>query len=70
MIAGIDHLIVKRRRAMFWVFILIAALAVAFVKLGMYAVWVSVLSGGLRIALMVIACLAIMLFWRRVFGKS
>lgn len=53
---------------MFWAFILITGLALMFAKLGAFSVWVTVLSGGLKLALLVIACLAIMFLWRKVFG--
>jgi len=54
---------------MFWTFILIVALALTFVRLGAYSVLVSVLSGSLQLALLVIAGLTIVIIWRRVFGK-
>lgn len=53
---------------MFWAFILIVALAVVLIRLGMFSIWVSVLAGGLQLALLVIAILTIALIWRRVFG--
>ena len=52
---------------MFWAFILITALALVFFKLGMYSVWVSILSGALQFAMLLIAILAIVFIWRRVF---
>ena len=55
---------------MFWAFVLIVALAIILIRLGMYFVWVSVLSGGFQLALLVIACLTIALIWRRVFGTK
>jgi len=55
---------------MFWAFILIAALAIVLVRLGMYAVLVSVLAGGLQLALLVIAILTVAFLWRRLFGTK
>jgi hypothetical protein len=49
---------------MFWTFVLLAALAFGLIRLGMYSVWVSVLFGGLQLALFVIVCLAVALIWR------
>ncbi len=49
---------------MFWAFILVAAFAIVLIKLGMFSVWVNVLSVGLQLALLVIALLAIALIWR------
>lgn len=54
---------------MFWTFILIVALALTFVRLGAYSVLVSVLSGSLQLAMLVIAALTIVIIWRRVLGK-
>ena len=55
---------------MFWIFILMVALAVVFVRVGMLTVAVSFLAGGLQLALIVIAVLAVTLIWRRLFGKK
>lgn len=55
---------------MFWIFMLFSGLAFVFVKLGMLAVWVAVLAGGLQVALLVIALMTIVLLWRKVFGKK
>ena len=55
---------------MFWIFILMVALAVVFVRVGMLTVAVSFLAGGLQLALIVIAVLAVTLIWRRIFGKK
>ena len=55
---------------MFWTFILILILALMLVKLGAYSVLVSMLAGGLQLALLVIACLAIVLIWRRFSGRG
>jgi membrane protein implicated in regulation of membrane protease activity len=64
------HSIAERRNAMFWGFILIAALGIMLIRLGMYSVWVGVLSGGLQLALLVIVFLTVALVWRRVFGTK
>lgn len=55
---------------MFWIFSLIIGLAFVFIKLGTYSVWVTILSGGLKLALLAIGCLAIALIWHRVFEKK
>jgi len=55
---------------MFWIFMLVSGLAFVFVKLGMLAVWVAVLAGGLQIALLIIAVMTIVLLWRKVFGRK
>ena len=46
---------------MFWMFILVLALALVLLKLGMLSVWVSVFSLGLQAAMLVIALLVIAL---------
>ena len=55
---------------MFWKIILIAFFAVVFMKLGAYSVLVGFLLFGVRGALLVIAVLAAMLLWRRIFGAK
>lgn len=52
---------------MFWAFVLIAALAVVFVQLGAYSVWIAVLSIALKVALVALCGLAIALIWRWAF---
>ena len=69
MIAVVAGLLLERRNTMFWVFILVAALGLVLIKLGTYSVWVTVLYGGLQLALLVIVGLTIGLIWRRVLGK-
>ena len=69
MIAVVARLLWERRNTMFWVFILVAALGLGLIKLGTYSVWVTVLYGGLQLALLVIVGLTIALIWRRVLGK-
>lgn len=53
---------------MFWTVMLITGFAIMLVKLGAYSVMVSILTSGLCLALLVIACLTIALLWRKVFG--
>ena len=53
---------------MFWGFLIFAGLAFVFAQLGAMSVWLTVLKGGLQLALVVIAGLAIVLLWRRVVG--
>jgi chromate transport protein ChrA len=55
---------------MFWIFILITTLALMLVKLGALSVMVTVMSGLLYVALIVIAGLVITFLWRKVFGKQ
>jgi hypothetical protein len=55
---------------MIWIFLLLAGLAVCFIKLGMYSAWVSVLFGGLKISLVAIIGLVMVLIWRKVFKKN
>lgn len=55
---------------MLWIFMLVSGLAFVFVKLGMLAVWVSLLAGGLQIALLIIAVMTIILLWRMVFARK
>jgi hypothetical protein len=55
---------------MFWGFILVVALATILVKLGMLSVWVSILTGGLTIAVVAVAILAIALVWHLAFGEK
>ena len=50
---------------MFWTFLLLSALAAAFIKLGAASVMVSVLSMGLQVAVFVIVILAALLLWRK-----
>lgn len=50
---------------MFWIFLLFVILAVVFIKLGALSVWVSLLSGAIYFALLLIGGLAIALFWRK-----
>lgn len=49
---------------MFWIFILLTALAFLFIKLGSVSVWITVFSVGLKLALLVIAGLTIALIWK------
>lgn len=55
---------------MFWTFMTFAALALVFIKLGAISVWVTVLSGGLYFAALVIAGLAIALLWKKLFSRE
>jgi hypothetical protein len=53
---------------MFWICILLTALALMLVKLGAYSILLPVLTLLLCIALLVITCLAVALIWRKVPG--
>lgn len=50
---------------MFWTFMLLVGLAVVFIKFGMMMVMVSVLAGGLQLALLVIVGAFIVHLWRK-----
>ncbi len=52
---------------MFWGFLLFAGLAAVFAQLGAMSVWQTVLKGGLMLALLIVAVMAIVLLWRKVF---
>ena len=52
---------------MFWAFIIFVALAVVFAQLGAMSVWIAVLKGGLTFALLIVAVMAIVFLWRKVF---
>ena len=51
---------------MFWMFVMALGLAFILVKIGMLTVLISVLSVGIRAALLVIAGLVAVLIWRQV----
>lgn len=50
---------------MIWIFTLVVGLAAALIKLGMYSVWVSVLTAACKLAGVVFLVLAVVYFWRR-----
>lgn len=50
---------------MFWIFLLFVILAIVFIKLGSLSVWVSLLSGALNLALLLVGGLVIALLWRK-----
>jgi len=52
---------------MFWGFLIFSALAVVFAKLGAMSVWITVLKGGLFLALVIVIVMAIVILWRKVF---
>ncbi len=55
---------------MFWGFLILVALGLMFVKLGSYSVWIAVFATGLKMALIVIAVVAVLLIWNRFFKKG
>ena len=55
---------------MFWALILVVALAIVFVKLGAYSVWMTILVVGLKVAMLAIAGLSMVLLWLRVPGRK
>jgi hypothetical protein len=52
---------------MFWGFLIFAGLALVFAQLGAMSVWLTVLKGGLMLALLIVVVMAILLLWRKVF---
>lgn len=54
---------------MFWGLLLLTGLAVVFAQLGAMSVWLTVLKGGLMLALLVVAVMAFVLLWRKVLGR-
>lgn len=61
--------ITERRYAMIWIFMLALGAAATFATLGMYAVWLKVLSMALMAAVVIIVGLTGGLVWRRMFEK-
>jgi hypothetical protein len=55
---------------MFWLAIIGIGVAFAFIKLGALSVWVGVLAAGIKLALLVIAGLAVALIWKKVAGPK
>jgi predicted membrane channel-forming protein YqfA (hemolysin III family) len=55
---------------MFWIFMLIAGGAATFAALGMYSVWLKVMTITLLAAGIIILGLIGALLWRRVFPKQ
>lgn len=51
---------------MFWGFLVFVTLAAVFAYLGAVSVWLTVLKGGLMVALIVVVIMAIILLWRKV----
>lgn len=50
---------------MFWIFLLVTALATILIKLGAASVTIKLLSLGVSIAVIVIAALAALLLWKK-----
>ena len=50
---------------MFWMSLLLAALAAVFFKLGALSILNAVLSGGLIVSVLLLTCFAAVLLWRR-----
>jgi hypothetical protein len=55
----------ERSYTMFWTFLLVVAFSAVLIKLGATTVMVSVISLGLKSALIVIAILATLLLWKQ-----
>lgn len=54
---------------MIWTFIIFLGLALAFVKLGAYSVWMVVFSGGLKLAVAIIIGMVIWMIFRTRYQK-
>lgn len=50
---------------MFWLTLIISGFAYVFVKLGAYSVWVHILTGGLKFALVIVVFLVIALIMKK-----
>ena len=50
---------------MFWMSLVMSAFAFVFIKLGAYSAWISILSGGFKFALFLIACLVFALIGKK-----
>lgn len=55
---------------MFWIFMLFVGFALTLVILGVFSVWVTILSWALKISLLIIICLTVTVLWRKVFGTT
>lgn len=55
---------------MHWIFLCLAAVALAFVLLGALSVWVVVLSLALKVLLAASVAFALHLLWQRLFGRK
>lgn len=55
---------------MFWVSMIVLGLSVLLMKLGAVSVWMTILSSGLKIALLVIGCLVVALIWKSILGSK
>ncbi len=53
---------------MIWGFILVVALGLSFIKLGSYSVLVTLLSFGLKIAVLLIVVLLVGFVWRKYYA--
>lgn len=51
---------------MFWLSMIVLGLSFMLLKLGAASVWLTILSVGLKVALLVIAGLALILLWNKV----
>jgi len=69
MIVSVNYLI-SGDKLMFWTFIIFTGLAMVFVKLGAYSVWMAIFSGGLKLAFAVIFCMVIWMIFRGVFQRE
>lgn len=49
---------------MFWKFLVFVCLAASFSQLGASSVTISILSAGLKVAIFIIAVLAVVLLWK------
>jgi hypothetical protein len=50
---------------MFWTFMMLAAIVIAFIRLGALSVWVAVLSLSLKAILALALCIGLLFLWRQ-----
>lgn len=60
----------EKETGMFWGFMSVLIAAALFIKLGMYSVWVSILSLTVKVGLIAILAFGAVLVWRRVYGRT
>lgn len=55
---------------MHWIFLCLAAVALAFVLLGALSVWAAILLLALKAMLVVAAASSVYFIWKRLFGRK
>lgn len=61
---GLDHS-VERIFAMFWTFLIVLVIAVGFLKIGAWSVWLSLATLALQIGAVVLGVVIARYIWRR-----